>query len=78
MFEQIVGNKKYTLSRVEYRVVEGLESLYLEVDVVEDLEFGTRTHRYGTSFSSDEVVFFLSQIEGMKDYVLAKLIAADA
>ncbi|MCK9435111.1 MAG: hypothetical protein M0R32_09910 [Candidatus Cloacimonetes bacterium] len=78
MIEKVVGSKKYTLSKVDYQAVGGIESLYLEVSVVEDLDFGVREYTYGMSWNQDEIDFFMLQVGGMEDYVVNKLIESDA
>ena len=78
MFTQRFENKEYTLSKIEYQVVEEKENLYLEFDIVEDIEFGVRKYKYGTYFNEDEIAFFTLQIDSMRDYVLGKLIELKA
>lgn len=78
MISQTVGSKNYTLKRVDYQTAGDQESLYIEVQIIEDLPFNTRTCTYGLQLNNEETQYFMSTIGGMTEYVMAKLIEVGA
>ena len=78
MITETYGNKKYTLRKVDYQVVGESESLYIEVYIAEDVEFGVREYNYGLQLTHDETQYFMSTIGGMTEYIMQKLIEAGA
>ena len=79
MIQQTIGNKQYTLTKVLYEIVGGAEVLTVEVDIVQELEFGVRKYTYGTKFvSQDEIEFFTENIQAMRDFVIQRLLDLNA
>jgi hypothetical protein len=78
MITETLGNKKYTLRRVDYQIVGESEALYIEVAIEEDLEFSTRKYNYGLQLSNDETAYFMTTVGGMTPYILSKLVEVGA
>jgi len=78
MIEQIIGDKKYTLSKIDYNFANGVPSLYIEVSVIKDIEFGVVDYIYGMGFNEEEILVYEQNISSMTEYVVQKLLDEQA
>jgi len=79
MITRTINDKKYTLDKIAYDVIDSSESLYLQFKIEQDVEFGVRTYYYGLNFNSEELALMMGLLEGnFADYVVNKLIESNA
>lgn len=79
MITRTIDTKKYTLEKIDYDLVGGNESLYLQFKIEQDVEFGVRTYYYGMTVTPENTQAFLGILGGaFTDAVIERLINENA
>ena len=79
MLTQTIGSKKYTLEKIDYSVVGGIENLYLQFKIEQDIEFGVHTYYYGFTATEESMNAMMEQLgQGFAGIVIQRLLEENA